>query len=281
MRPACLFLIAAGLLPAAATLSAEEPAGWQLVWQDEFDGKELDFRKWAVEENGHGGGNEELQYYLDRKENVRVANGCLILEARREAVNIAGVERGYSSGRVRTKRRASWQYGRFEVRAQLPAGRGLWPAIWLLPDDKRYGGWAASGEIDIMEALGHEPDRVHGTLHYGAAWPNNRHSGDSFQLAEGSFAKNFHVFTLEWEPEEIRWYVDGKLYQKQTKWHSTAAAYPAPFNQPFHLILNLAVGGKWPGNPDDRTVFPAQLRVDYIRVYQRPQAGAEPQQKHP
>ena len=247
---------------------SEEP-GWKLVWADEFDGGELDFTKWDVEENAHGGGNNELQFYVDRRENVRVEGGHLLIEARREKFGLGGVERDFTSGRVRTKRRAAWKYGRFEFRAKLPAGRGIWPAIWLLPEKEGYGGWAASGEIDIMELVGHEPDTVHGTLHYGGGWPNNTHTGAPFKLRRGTFADDFHVFALEWEEGEIRWYVDGKLYQTQKKWSTTGGEFPAPFDQPFFLVVNLAVGGNWPGPPDESTVFPQRLVLDYVRVFER------------
>lgn len=249
---------------------ASEPADWVLVWSDEFNGDELDFSKWAVEENGHGGGNNELQYYLDRRENVRVEDGILVIEACREDVNVAGVEKHFTSGRIRTKRRASWQYGRIEARAKLPAGRGIWPAVWLLPDDNRYGTWASSGEIDIVELVGHEPGTVHGTLHFGGPWPRNLQKGDAFRLPSSeSFAEGFHVFAIEWEEGAFRWFVDGNLYQTQKEWSSEGGPWPAPFDQPFHLIVNLAVGGNWPGPPDETTQFPQRLEVDYIRVYQR------------
>ncbi len=263
---AALFLII-GLWPAA--LAAEDPAGWKLVWQDEFDGPKLDYTKWAVEENAHGGGNNELQFYTDRPANVRVENGSLILEARREAYEQAGQKRNFTSGRIRTKHRADWKYGRFEIRARLPQGRGIWPAIWMLPTEEKHGGWAASGEIDIMEMVGHEPNTVHGTLHYGGKWPKNVHTGKPFVLAKGTFADDFHVFAMEWEAGVIRWYVDGALYQTQTQWRSDGGPFPAPFDQPFHLVLNLAVGGKWPGAPDAKTVFPQRFEVDYVRVYRR------------
>lgn len=257
------------LLLSAHLCSAEAPRGWKAVWSDDFDGEEIDFSKWAVEENGHGGGNGELQYYVDRPGNVRIEDGHLVIEARKEKFSAAGVEKEYTSGRLRTKRRASWLYGRFEVRAKLPQGRGIWPAIWMLPEKDAYGGWAASGEIDIMELVGHEPNKVHGTLHHGAGWPKNVHTGAPFTLEKGTFADDFHVFAMEWEKGEIRWYVDGELYQTQTKWSSTGGAFPAPFDQPFHLILNLAVGGAWPGPPDANTVFPQRMTVDYVRVYQK------------
>jgi beta-glucanase (GH16 family) len=155
------------------------------------------------------------------------------------------------------------------VRAKLPAGRGLWPAIWMLPTEDKYGGWAASGEIDIMELLGQEPNIVYGTLHYGGSWPKNTHTGKSFVLPHGTFADDFHVFAIEWEAGVIRWYVDGTLYQTQTQWRSDGGPFPAPFDQSFHLILNVAVGGQWPGPPDAKTVFPQHMLVDYVRVYQR------------
>ncbi len=260
-RLSLLFTLA---LPLAA-----EPE-WKLVWSDEFDGPELDFTKWSVEENAHGGGNNELQYYLDRPENVRVDDGHLILEAHQGKFGQSGVEREFTSGRIRTKRRASWTYGRFEIRAKLPTGQGIWPAAWLLPDDDRYGGWAASGEIDIVELVGHEPDTVHGTIHHGGEWPDNQHTGTPFKLDEGTFADDFHTFAVEWEKGGIRWYVDDQLFQTLTEWTSTSAEFPAPFDQPFHLILNLAVGGNWPGAPDESTDFPQRMTVDYVRVYQRP-----------
>lgn len=271
-------IILLSLSTSQSVTSAQEPADdeWKLVWSDEFDGKELDFTKWAVEEHGHGGGNNELQYYVDRPENVRVEDGNLILEARKEEYSNTGITKEYTSGKVRTKRRASWKYGRFEIKAILPKGRGIWPAIWLLPDKETYGGWASSGEIDIMELVGHEPNKVHGTLHHGGSWPRNIHHGKPFELkeSEGDFSGKPHVFTLEWEEGVIRWFVDGQLYQTQTEWKSEGAPFPAPFNQPFHFILNLAVGGQWPGNPDATTTFPQRMTVDYIRVYQK-QSGTD------
>ncbi len=146
----------------------------------------------------------------------------------------------------------------------------------MLPTDWVYGGWAASGEIDIMVLLGQEPNRVCGTLHFGDEWPNNTSSagypawGDhDFVLAEGSFADDFHTFAIEWDPNEIRWYVDGEQFQTQTDRYSVSAAYPAPFDQRFHILLNVAVGGNWPGSPDASTVSPQEMAVDYVRVYQR------------
>ena len=266
-RVGILFAIFVMLSFAAATHS---PANqWQLVWSDEFDGNELDYSKWGVAFHALGGGNQELQFYTDREKNVRVDNGKLVIEAHDDDFNGMGTTRKYSSASLRTKHRGDWKYGRFEIRARLPEGKGLWPAIWMLPTEDAYGGWARSGEIDIMEYKGDVTNHVLGTLHYGDVWPKNQHSGDGLTLAKGTFADDFHTFALEWEEGVMRWYVDGKLYQTQTKWHSSQAPHPAPFDQRFHLILNLAVGGRFSGNPDAKTRFPAQMQVDWVRVYQR------------
>lgn len=241
--------------------------GYVQVWQDEFDGPEIDPNKWSFIIDGRGGGNNELQFYTDRPENARIEGGALVIEARAER----HMGRLYTSARLRTLAKGDWAYGRIVARARLPQGQGIWPAIWMLPTDNVYGSWAASGEIDIMELVGHEPDTVHGTLHYGDRWPNNVHSGDSFRLAGGAiFADDWHTFRLDWEPGEFRWYVDDELYQTQTRWHTASADFPAPFDQRFHLVLNLAVGGNWPGPPDETTVFPQTMQVDFIRVFQKP-----------
>lgn len=169
---------------------------------------------------------------------------------------------------MRTANRGDWTYGRVEVRAKLPRGQGIWPASWMLPTDWVYGGWAASGEIDIMELVGHEPDRVHGTLHHGGEWPDNVFTGDSYNIDGADFSEDFHVFELEWEHGEIRWYVDGEWYQTQRSWSSDSGVYPAPFDRRFHLLLNVAVGGNWPGSPDGSTVVPQTMEIDWVRVYE-------------
>lgn len=250
-------------------LGSKLDGGWSLVWQDEFNGPTLDYSKWEIEVNAFGGGNQELQIYTDRPDNVRVEGGRLILEARADKASVQGTTRDFSSGRIRSKHRGDWKYGRFEIRAKFPPGAGLWPAIWLMPTFDTYGTWASSGEIDIVEYKGQEPKIVHGTLHYGASWPNNKYSGTTYELPKGSFADEFHEFALEWEAGEIRWYVDGHLYQTQNKWSTTEAAFPAPFDQKFHMVLNMAIGGGFLGPPNAETRFPAQMEVDYIRVYQR------------
>ena len=243
--------------------------GWDLVWNDEFDGTAIDFTKWEHEVNGQGGGNNELQYYTDRELNSLIDDGKLVIRALKETYTGPDGTREYTSARLRTKNKGDWKYGRFEIRAKLPIGQGLWPAIWMLPTDWEYGGWAASGEIDIMELLGHEPQKVHGTLHYGGEYPNNIHTGVSYSLSIGSFTSAFHTFALEWEENEFRWYVDDLLYLTQTDWYSTGGDYPAPFDKRFHILLNVAVGGNWPGIPDHTTTFPQTMIVDYVRVYKK------------
>jgi beta-glucanase (GH16 family) len=243
---------------------------WKLVWSDEFDGTTLDYSKWEAEVNAFGGGNQELQMYTDRKENLRVEEGKLVIEARKDQPEINGTIREYSSARIRSKHRGDWKYGKFEVRAKLPGGQGVWPAIWMLPTDQVYGTWANSGEIDIMEFKGQEPNIVWGTLHHGKKWPENKHTSGKMKLAKGNFTDDFHNFAIEWEEGVIRWYVDGELYQTQKEWSSGGGKYPAPFDQRFHMILNLAIGGNFLGNPDATTPFPRQYLVDYVRVYQRP-----------
>ena len=240
---------------------------WTLVWSDEFDGTALDPDRWSIQvgdgcsQDLCGWGNNELQWY--QSGNVEVGGGRLTITARRESAG----GRDFTSARIRTLGKGDFRYGRFEIRARLPRGQGIWPAIWMLPSDESYGGWAASGEIDIVELVGHEPARVHGTLHYGGPAPANEYSGTWYELPSGVFADDFHVFALEWEEGEIRWYVDGALYQTQTEWSSTGGPFPAPFDQPFHLVLNVAVGGNWPGAPDVSTPFPQSMEIDYVRVY--------------
>ena len=242
-------------------------AQWELVWEDDFDGTDLDLSRWTFERGDGcpdlcGWGNGELEYY--RAENATVADGLLTISAREESI----MGRDYTSSRLRTLEKGDWKYGRFEMRARMPQGRGLWPAFWMLPTDGVYGGWAASGEIDILEHWGHEPSKIHGTLHYGGEYPSNRYSSRTFALAEGVFADGFHVFAVEWEPEEIRWYADGENYHTLRAWSSSASPFPAPFDQRFHILLNVAVGGGPPGPPNEDTVFPQALVIDYVRVYQ-------------
>jgi beta-glucanase (GH16 family) len=248
-------------------LSHSAAAGdYSLVWSDEFDGTAVDPAKWEFQIGTGcpslcGWGNNELQYY--RAENATVADGRLTITAKKQEFG----GRAYTSARMRTKGLADWTYGRFEMRAKLPIGQGIWPALWMLPTASPYGGWPVSGEIDILEYLGQDPDRIFGTLHYGN--PDQIFVGDSYTLPSGTFNDDFHTFALEWDEHEIRWFIDDIQYQCNSHWISSGGPYPAPFDQPFHLLLNMAVGGNLAGDPDD-SVFPQDLIVDYVRVYQRP-----------
>lgn len=273
LRFLCPLAICVSLLSGLENVSmvqAESPVrtDLKLVWEDNFEGKSLDYSKWGIEQNAFGGGNHELQIYTDRRENVRVEDGKLILEAHQDNAGIMGTTREYSSGRVRTKNRGDWRYGRVEISAKLPKGQGLWSAIWMLPTEEKYGGWAASGEIDILELKGQEPDLAFMTLHHGPSWPNNEESGGKYKLPSGDFSDGFHLFAVEWEAGEIRWYVDGKHALTQKEWGTPGGKFPAPFDQRFHLLLNLAIGGGFLGPPDAATKFPAKMEIDFVRVYQ-------------
>lgn len=237
-----------------------------LVWSDEFDGTALDLNKWEpmVGDGCNygicGWGNNELQYY--KAENAVVSNGSLKIIAKKERVK----GKQYTSARLRTKSLADFTFGRFEARIKLLEGQGLWPAFWMLSTNEPYGGWPQSGEIDIMELLGQDPEVVHGTIHYGDAYPNNQHKGQSYHLYNNTkFSDSFHVFALEWEPGILRWYVDDVLYQ--TIYAEDVYNWPFDAGNQMHFLLNVAVGGNWPGNPDATTVFPSQMEVDYVRVY--------------
>lgn len=238
---------------------------WTMVWNDEFNSGEIDTSKWNFVVAGGGFGNNEHQFYTDRKKNARIEQGRLIMEAHKEVYKGSD----YTSSKLFTEGKGDWLYGKFEARIKTPQGQGIWPAFWMMPTgyDKNYGMWPMCGEIDIMEILGHEPKTTYGTLHYGKP---HTHTGKSYQLPSGaSFADGFHVFTTEWEPGIIRWYVDGKLFSEQTDWFTTApgASWPAPFDQKFYLQLNVAVGGNWPGSPDNTTKFPQRMEIDWVRVY--------------
>jgi beta-glucanase (GH16 family) len=235
-----------------------------VVWGDEFEAATLDLTKWSYQigdgcqEGICGWGNNELQYY--KEANVTLANGQLHITAKKERVQA----KSYTSGRIRTLNKGEWTYGRFEARIKLPAGKGLWPAFWMLPTDEVYGGWPQSGEIDIMEFVAADPTRILGTIHYGDPWPNNRNSGAYFSLHNGTFPDAFHNFAIEWEPGIIRWFVDDVLYV--TKTSQDLSPYQWPFDQRFHFLLNVAVGGNL-GGPVDDSIFPKVMDVDYVRVY--------------
>ena len=230
------------------------------VWSDEFDGEMLDEADWNYElgdgcPNLCGWGNNELQVYTNVAENVKLENGQLVITAIKEGND------DFTSARITTKDKVEFAYGRIDVRAKMPKGQGIWPAIWMLGANIDQVSWPACGEIDIMELVGHEPEKVHGTVHYD----NNGYqtTSSSTTLSEGDFSDEFHVYTLTWEQNTMSWYVDNNLYKTFIK--PDGANYP--FNNTFFFIMNIAVGGNWPGNPDGTTVFPQEMTVDYIRVF--------------
>ncbi|MCC2955100.1 glycoside hydrolase family 16 protein [Massilia sp. IC2-477] len=252
--------------PASTPTAAGTPAGWTLAWSDEFEGTELDRSKWVAETGGNGWGNQELQFYTGRPENVRVSGGMLVIEARRERYG----ERDYTSARLKTAGLMEQMHGRFEARIKVPKGQGIWPAFWMLGADIGQVGWPRSGEIDIMEIIGKEPSNLYGTLH-GPGYSGDKAFSKSTSLTSGIFADDFHVFAVEWERGEIRWYRDGILFHTA---RPDMVKGDWVFEHPFFVLLNLAVGGLWPGNPDSTTVLPQQMLVDYVRVYKRaPSAG--------
>ena len=258
------------LLP--TTLAAQCP---DLVWSDEFDGTALNLNNWSYElgdgcdRNLCGWGNNELQTY--REENTTVSDGTLKITARREEVN----GRAYTSSRLISRDKQDFTYGRMEARIKVPGGQGIWPAFWMLSTEEVYGSWPRSGELDIMEFVGREPNQVLGTIHYGQPAPNNSYNTNRIDTEE-PVADDFHEFAVEWEENEIRWFYDGILYGTETPEDLNGQRWP--FDQDFFFILNVAVGGNL-GGPVDDSIFPAAMEVDYVRVYggNRPYIGGERQ----
>lgn len=264
--PAHVWLLVAFITPLVAV--AQTPVSpWTLVWQDEFDGSRLDRETWNVITAGNGFGNKELEYYTNRPTNLMVDQGLLTIRAVKETYKGAdGITRDYTSARINTKGKFSQRYGRFEARMKLPVGQGIWPAFWLMGDE---GGerWPACGEIDIMENIGSAPSTVLGTIH-GPGYSGAKGISTRYTSPAAPFSDDFHLYAVEWEPEAIRWYVDSNLYQTLTP-ASLPTGARWVFDHPFYILLNLAVGGNLPHNPDETTVFPQSLLVDYVRVYQR------------
>ena len=249
-------------------------AGYRLVWQDEFngaDGSLPDPSKWTYDIGGDGWGNHELEYYTKRVQNARIEKGNLVITAQRESHTGAdGVTRGYTSARLKTQGLFAQAYGRFEARIKIPAGQGMWPAFWMLGNNFGPVHWPECGEIDIMENIGKEPGTVHGSLHGPIGGGHASDLTAAFRFAAGGrFADDFHVYTVEWEPRAVRFYVDRNRYATFTP--ESPGGGPWVFDHPFFVILNLAVGGDWPGNPDGTTQFPQSMLVDYVRVYAKEQ----------
>ncbi len=272
--------------------------GWKLVWNDEFEGDAVDPTKWDFDlGNGFfdygshtwvaGWGNEELQYYTDRPVNAQVKDGRLTIRAVKEALHGCG----YTSARLKTRRRDGTPlfttcYGRVEFRAKVPWGKGLWPALWMLPQADTYGGWPASGEIDLMEIVGEKPHEVLNSIHFGSPGTQARQLITHVHALPGDgMVSDWHTYAVEWEPGEIRFYVDEVHTSTCQHWWSSSVTkdgagviarrqadlnpWPAPFDQPFYLVMNVAVGGNFPGVPNPETRFPAELVVDYVRVYDK------------
>jgi hypothetical protein len=234
-------------------------ANMSLVWQDEFTANALNSTDWTFESGGHGWGNNEKQFY--RNENVSFQDGHLIITAKKE--DFSGSE--YTSSRIITKGKKEFKYGRIDIRALLPEGQGIWPALWMLGSNFSDVGWPKSGEIDIMEMIGGSgrENTVHGTVHWDNAGQYASY-GKGYTLSSGKFKDKFHVFSLVWDSSKIVWYVDDVQFNVI----DTTPAGLSEFQNSFFLIFNVAVGGNWPGNPDGSTVFPQRMIVDYVRVFQ-------------
>lgn len=236
----------------------------RLVWSDEFNyAGAPDSAKWNFDLGGHGWGNNELQYYTNDTKNVRVENGRLIIEARKDSLE----NRAYTSSRVVSKHKGDWLYGRIEVRAKLPKGKGTWPAIWMLSTDWKYGGWPASGEIDIMEHVGYDPNVIHGTIHTEAYNHVKQTQKEGTVTVPGS-QDDFHIYTVEWRENKMEFYADNKLYHTVVR-DPNDDFKGWPFDQKFHLLMNLAVGGNWGGAKGvDESIWPQRMEIDYVRVYE-------------
>lgn len=250
---------------------AEIDPAYKLVWEDNFDGTELNRDDWNVELHAPGWVNAEWQEYVDCEENIYLKDGNLVIQPIKMKKDGKDY---YTSGRINTQNKHDFLYGRFEARCKVPSGKGFLPAFWMMPTDESfYGQWPKCGEIDIMEVLGDDTTTAHGTLHFGE--PHTQKQG-TYQLESGNFSDEYHVFACEWEPGEMRFYIDGELYFTENDWFTKRdgfdeITYPAPYDQPFYIILNVAVGGTWVGYPDTSTKYEdnAQLVVDYVRVYQK------------
>jgi len=238
--------------------------GYTLAWSDECNGPSLDANIWSYE-NGDGcpnicgWGNNEQEYY--KPDNLFFQDGKMIIEARNELYS----GKPYTSSKILTRGKKVIKFARIDIRAKLPVGKGIWPAFWLLPQNNVYGGWPTSGEIDMMEALGHETNKVYGTVHYGPG-PGSTQISRNYVLPNTNYNEAFHVYSLIWQQDKIQWLIDDQLYSTVNKADVGSNIYP--FNEDFFMIINMAVGGNWPGNPDATTYFPQWLIVDYVRVFQ-------------
>lgn len=256
-------------IPTTGFVSPESYDGYRLVWRDEFNGNALNSNDWVFDLGDGcptlcGWGNNELQTYTNRPENIRVEGGNLIITARREPMG----GRNFTSSRIKTEGRQSFQFGRIDIRAVLPRGQGIWPALWMLGDNIRQVGWPACGEIDIMEMVGGPATARNNTVHGTVHWDNNgshAETGGFVTLPSGIFNDNFHVFSIIWDERQITWLLDNRPFH-------TVDITPASLSElreSFFFLFNIAVGGNWPGSPDETTSFPQQMVVDYIRVFEK------------
>ncbi len=239
---------------------------WKLVWEENFNGNKIDTTTWHCEVNGDGGGNNESQYYTARDTNVYVKEGLLHLRGLKEDF----LRHQYTSAKLTTKNKADFTFGKMEIRAKIPLGQGMWPAIWMMPTDDKFGGWPLSGEIDIMEIKGHEPDTLYGTMHYGPTWPNNRYTGGKIVRSNpAGWGDDFHTYSIIWQKDKIEWLVDGTKFNEGTI--ANVAAYKNvqyPFNERFYFIVNLALGGNFVNNKINDAVLPNEFLIDYLKVWQ-------------
>ena len=243
--------------------SALSYTGMTLVWSDEFSSKILNAANWTYETGGSGWGNNELEYYTNSQNNTFLTGGYLIIEARKETMST----NNYTSARIISKDKKTFTYGRIDIRAKLPKGQGLWPAIWMLGNNISQPGygWPACGEIDIMELLGQNSQNVYGTVHWGISGQGSTHIGGNYTISTGDFSSSFHVFSLQWDTTRLTFLVDDVAYFTANK---TDVSGDYPFDKPFFFIMNVAVGGNWPGSPNSSTSFPQRMIVDYVRVFQ-------------
>ena len=251
----------------AATGPQAKPAA---TWSDDFDGaagSDVDGSKWTHDVGGSGWGNNELEYYTDGADNTALdGQGHLVITAKQENPNNYQCWNGtcqYTSGKITSAGKFTQQYGHIEARIKVPRGQGMWPAFWLLGDDIGSNPWPNCGEIDIMENVGKEPSTVHGSAH-GPGYSGGNPLTGTYNLPSGAFGDDFHTFAVDWAPDSIKWSVDGQVYETHTP--ADTGGNKWVFDHPFYIILNVAVGGDWPGSPDGSTQFPQQMVVDYVHV---------------
>jgi beta-glucanase (GH16 family) len=246
---------------APETTVVEPPEGWELLWHDEFDGRKIDLENWTYDLGGGGWGNGEMQYYTDSQDNAHVEDGMLVISAQKDILESGGFN--FTSARLKTQGLQVFQYGRIEARIKVPAGKGLWPAFWMLGENFPEVGWPDCGEIDIMEYVGKEPDLIIGTLHgpgYSGALGLSTWNRQTYNIAD-----DFHTYAIEWDTDQISWFFDGEKYSTFTR--EDVGNRPWVFDQPFFIILNVAIGGTLGGIVTPDTEFPAQYFIDYVRVY--------------